>query len=145
MKIVENVAIWLVRVFRKNIFSKIFSARKERSIAKDTIFGFVVDYDEVNPSQYNPPAAGYLHKPPVIFFEKIFKNKKKIFQYRSKRDAASSTDYNTPAPPEYKKEEEYKQPASEYASPGYSPATNYQNYYNYEKTPNVRENFFLEV
>uniref|UniRef100_A0A915LGK3 Uncharacterized protein n=1 Tax=Meloidogyne javanica TaxID=6303 RepID=A0A915LGK3_MELJA len=95
------------------------AARKERSIAKDTIFGFVVDYDEVNPTQYTPPAASYLHKPP----------------YRSKRDAASSTDYYTTAPPEYKKEEEYKQPASEYASPGYSPATNYQNYYNYEKTP----------
>jgi len=66
---------------------------------------------------------------------------KKFFQYRSKRDAAPSTDYYTTAPPEYKKEE-YKQPASEYASPGYSPATNYQNYYNYEKTPNVRENLF---
>ena len=86
MKIVENVAIWLVRVFRKNIFSKIFSARKERSIAKDTIFGFVVDYDEVNPSQYNPPAAGYLHKPPVIFFEKIFFNfSKKIFSVSFKK------------------------------------------------------------
>lgn len=95
------------------------AARKERSIAKDSIFGFVVDYDEVNLSQYTAEASSYLHTP-----------------YRSKRDAVPATAY-TPAPTDYKKEEEYKQPAASYASPSaYSPATNYQNYYNYEKTPN---------
>ncbi|KAF7638461.1 hypothetical protein Mgra_00002138 [Meloidogyne graminicola] len=93
------------------------AARKDRSISKDSILGFIVDYDEINISEYtkgynnNNNNNGYLQTP-----------------YRSKRDTSNS--YTpTPNTEEYKKEEEeYKQSVTEsYASP---PSINYQNYYN---------------
>jgi hypothetical protein len=97
------------------------AARKERSIAKDSIFGFIVDYDELNLSYYAAAASGYLQTPS-----------------RSKRDIPSPSPAYTPPPPntDYKPASEYKQPAAAAAPavspPAYTPAINYQNYYNYK-------------